>query len=132
MNEFIFSKFTRKEFHYKHFSIFLRLKVNRLMNLKFRNTRSSPPGYHVRKCSKITPQFYRRTPMPKCEFSTDALQHLCRTTSGTTTFKEQCLLNASIFCPNFAKNKYRELLVLVAICNNKFLKILQDCQAKGS
>ena len=34
--------------------------------------------------------------MPKYEFITDALQHLCGTVSETAIFKEHCLINASI------------------------------------
>ena len=39
--------------------------------------------------------------MPKCEINKDALQRLCGTASGTTIFKEQCLVNASIFYSYF-------------------------------
>ena len=67
------------------------------MTLKFRNIRSSPP-FLLKKCSKIIPQIYRRTPMPKYEFIEDALQQLSGTASKTAVFKEHCLMNASIFC----------------------------------
>ena len=69
------------------------------MNSKFRNIRISPT-FLLKSVLKLCYKFRGERPY-RIEFVKDALQHLCGTASETAIFKENCLMNASIFCFQF-------------------------------
>ena len=59
--------------------------------------------------------------MPKSEFNKDALQHLCGTASGTVTFKEHCLVNASIFRSQFKVVHYLSVSLTTDTLSKAFM-----------